>query len=245
MVGLFTMLEWPEPLDWPTKSIVMILAIRSVKNGTWPNLKRSDCGVAGLSRESGLTVERVRRCFLAAVDSGALKVSEDRSSVAIVSRGVNVAEVGGDSESTLGEKPTAAPTPKKKPRKRRVGRPASATLEEAAIFSAWRSGMGKNAATKLSERRLLALRKAMMPESKHGLGFTAEEVLRSIQGWVEYCKEDQWRLERLSRHELCLLLRDVEHIEQGLEMFDRANNHVSESELAILESMKRGAELRG
>lgn len=245
MTGLFTMMNWPESLDWASKSVVILLAMRSVKNGTWPILARGDCSVASLAGESGMTVERVRRGFVAAVESGALKVSQDRSAVAIMTKGVSVAEIGSASEKAGSAKGSGSGGKKKKKSEKRSGRPSGPSLEEAAIFSAWRSGMGKNAATKLSERRLLALRKAMRPESDGGLGFTPEDILRSVQGWVEYCREDPWRLERSSRHELCLLVRDVEHIEQGIEAFDRIETRESESAVAAREAMRREEELRG
>ena len=194
---------------------MLLACLASAAGSDFPVVARQACSPLKLSAVLGWTEAQTRAALLGLVATGDLVVSSDRRTVTITSKRVRYQRI----------------------RKRGAGRPETPTEQELALFSVWRRGLGKNSHCKLSKARLKSLRRALTPEPK-GYGFDAETLLSSIHGWVEYCKGDPWRMERLNRHDLTLILRDVEHIEEGLHKSSDA--FTPESELAMREANERG-----
>ena len=120
--------------------------------------------------------------------------------------------------------------------KRSKGRVPVPDEWEVSIFNRWRGALKKTRRATLDAKRARAIRKATRKPGSGGLGFDRETIEQSIEGWIFECLTNDFR-KPAANHELCLMLRDAQHIEMGLDFYDRHKKQKSmesnDDELAI------------
>ena len=240
---------------WWGRAITVEFAIRALQEGTAPILSRDKCSPSTIAESNGLLKSdssKLSDGIRFAVRSGLIRVINDGLAIKLpdslfasqvsdntgnLSNNSNLSSKAQLYQSVTGKKSTSLLIGNTKSSNR--GRPGIPGVEEVELFQRWRVGLGKSAKAKLDQKRLRAIRKATRVESKGGLGFAIDDLRQSIDGWVALCREDSWRMERPSRHELTLFLRDSEHIEWGMDALSKIQREEPDVIRAMKEAMGR------
>ena len=253
---------------WWGRAVAVELALRADRLGTAPLLARSECSPASLARDNGLTSTdtiRLSEGIRLAVSAGLLSVVDSGAAIKVnlvifdaqptdstghllakLLSGENIDDFSPENLEQLLSLISQNPRSpfikliKLNSKRSNRGRPGVPNRDELTLFTRWRDGLGKSKRAKLDQKRLRSIRRALRPASKGGLGFTIAEIEQCLDGWVQICIADEWRMEKANRHELTLFLRDSQHIEEGLEATHRgATPQEGELMSAIQEAQSR------